>query len=143
MTRDDNFVISDQASLDIWKHRLLSPVMTRSLPSVRFQLQALSRDRNKELSTLAMGFRDACGCAGSGFLMAATAVVLVASYFVEGNDVSEIKLMDVGYFFGFVILAALVGKVLGLFWARLRLIRLAYGLSASIPQTGHRNLSAN
>jgi hypothetical protein len=57
--------------------------------------------------------------------MSAAVVAMVVSYFTSGNHLSSINLPHVLSFVGITVVAALSGKLLGLLWARWRLLRLA------------------
>jgi hypothetical protein len=98
---------------------------SQNLPAAQFQLQGLSSEQNQSFSALASSYQNACGCASSGFFMSVTIVAIVASYFTSGNHLSNITLPQILSFVGIAVLAALTGKLLGLFWARWRLLRLA------------------
>ena len=125
MAIENTLVISDLASLGLWGQQLHKIMWSRNLPTVQFQLQEFSCEKNQSFSALASSFQKACGCASSGFFMSVTVVAILVSYFVSGNHLSNINLPHVLSFLGVTVLAALSGKLLGLFWARWRLLRLA------------------
>lgn len=125
MTIENTLVIRDHASLDLWGRQLRNFMWTRNLPAVQFQLREFSSEQNQSFSALARSFQNACGCASSGFFMSATVVAIVAYYFASGNHLSDINFSHVLSLVGITVLAALSGKLLGLFWARWRLSRLA------------------
>ncbi len=131
MADDNTLVIRDFASLQMWRRQLRNVVRPRGLPVVDFRLLELSSEENRSFSMLAGGYQRACGCASSGFFMTVTVVATVASYFVSGNHPAGINLRHVLTFVGITALAALFGKILGLMWARWRLLRLA----AQVHQT--------
>lgn len=125
MTMENTLVIRDLASLDLWRQQLRKVTSSRNLPAVQFQLQEFSFEQNQSFSALASSFRQACGCGSGSFLMSVTVVAILVSYFVSGNHLSNINLPKVLSFVCITVLAALSGKLLGLLWARWRLIRLA------------------
>lgn len=125
MTIENTLVIRDLASLDLWGRRLRNIMWSRNLPAVQFQLQEFSSEQNQSFSALAGGFQKACGCASSGFFMSVTVVAVVVSYLTSGHHFSDITLQQILSLVGIAVLAALSGKLLGLFWARWRLLRLA------------------
>ena len=86
-------------------------------------------------------FSGACGCASSGFFMSVTVVATVVSYFASGNHLSNITLPHVLSIVGITVLAALSGKLLGLFWARWRLLRLATRMHDMIVRTKQRTVT--
>ncbi len=138
MPKENTLVIGDLASLDLWRQQLRSIMWSQNLPAVQFQLQEFSCERNQSFSVLAGSFQKACGCSSSGFFMSVTVVAIVFSYFVFGNTFSDINFLHVLYFVGITVLAALAGKLLGLFWARLRLLRLATSVRHMIVRTAPR-----
>ncbi|MDQ3746331.1 MAG: hypothetical protein M3444_18315 [Acidobacteriota bacterium] len=77
------------------------------------------------MTALARSYRKACGCTSGSFFMSAAVVILLASYFGSGGHLSGITLTQVSAFFGITILCSLFGKLLGLIWARWRLLKMA------------------
>lgn len=131
-------VIRDLASLDLWGQQLRKIMWSRNLPAVQFQLQQFSCEQNHSFSALASGFQRACGCGSSGFFMSVTVVAMVISYFVSGNHISNLNLPQVLSFVGITVLAALSGKLLGLLWARWRLLRLVTSVHNMIVRATRR-----
>ncbi|MDO9371821.1 MAG: hypothetical protein Q7U07_04430 [Gammaproteobacteria bacterium] len=70
--------------------------------------------------------------------MSVTVVAVIVSYFVSGNHLSNINLLHVLSLVGITVLAALSGKLLGLFWARWRLLRLATSVHNMIVRATQR-----
>jgi len=138
MTIENTLVIRDLASLDLWGQQLRNIMWSRNLPAVQFQLQGFSCEQNQSFSALASSFQKACGCASSGFFMSVTVVAIVVSYFTSGNHLSNINLSHVVSLVGITVVAALSGKLLGLFWARWRLLRLATSVHNMIVRATQR-----
>lgn len=138
MARTNTLVIRDLASLDLWRQQLRNITWSRNLPAAQFQLQEFSYEQNQRFSALASSFQKACGCASSGFFMSVTVVAVIVSYFVSGNHLSNINLLHVLSLVGITVLAALSGKLLGLFWARWRLLRLATSVHNMIVRATQR-----
>ena len=141
MTMENTLVIRDLASLDLWRQQLRKIMSSRNLPAVQFQLQEFSFEQNQSFSSLANGFRQACGCGSGSFLMSVTVVAILVSYFVSGNHLSNINLRKVLSFVGITVFAALSGKLLGLLWARWRLLRLATSVHNKIVRATPRAVS--
>jgi len=137
MTTENTLVIRDLASLDLWGQQLRNIMWSGNLPAVQFQLQVFSYEQNQSFSALASSLQKACGCASSGFFMSVTVVAIVVSFFVSGNRLSDISLLNALSFVGITVLAALFGKLLGLFWARWRLLRLAARVHKMIVRRAH------
>lgn len=138
MAIENMLVIGDLASLQMWRRQLRNIMQPRNLPAVQFQLQEFSGEQNRNFSALAGGFQRACGCASGGFFMSVTVVAIIVSYFVSGNHLSNINLPHVLSFVGITVLATLCGKLLGLFWARWRLLRLATSMHNMIVRAAQR-----
>ena len=141
MAIENTLVIGDLASLQLWRRQLRDIMRPRNLPAVQFQLQEFSYEQNRNFSARASSFQRACGCASSGFFMSVTVVATVVSYFASGNHLSSINLPHVLSFVGITVLAALSGKLLGLFWARWRLLRLATRMHDMIVRTKQRTVT--
>jgi uncharacterized protein involved in propanediol utilization len=135
---ENTLVIRDLASLDLWRQQLRKITWSWNLPAVQFQLQEFSLEQNQSFSALASGFQKACGCGSGSFLMSFTVVAILVSYFVSGNHLSNINLRNVLSFVGITVLAALSGKLLGLLWARWRLLRLATSVHNMIVRASRR-----
>jgi len=138
MPTENTLVIGDLASLDLWKQQLRSIMGSRNLPTVQFQLQEFSCEQNQSFSALESDFRKACGCASGGFFMSVSVVAIIVSYFESGNHLSNIKLLNILSFVGITVLATLCGKLLGLLWARWRLLRLAASVHNMIVRATQR-----
>ena len=135
---ENTLMIGDLASLDLWRQQLRSTMWSRKLPAVQFQLQEFSCEQNQSFSALASNFQKACGCASGGFFMSVTVVAIIVFYFESGNHLSNIDLLNVLSFVGITVLATLFGKLLGLFWARWRLLRLAASVHDMIVRVTQR-----
>jgi uncharacterized protein involved in propanediol utilization len=138
VTLENTLVIRDLASLDLWRQQLRKIMPSGNLPAVQFQLQEFSFEQNQSFSALASSFQKACGCGSGSFLMSVTVVAILVSYFVSGNRLSNINLRQVLSFVGITVLAALSGKLLGLLWARWRLLRLATSVHNMIVRVTRR-----
>lgn len=138
MAGDSTHVIDDNTSLQAWMQKLRTIVRPRNLPIVLVQLPEFSSGWNQSLSALANGYRSACGCASSGFLMSVAAVSSVVFFFISGGTLSDISIPHALSFLSITVLAALSGKLLGLFWARWRLLRLAASMHNMIVRTTQR-----
>jgi hypothetical protein len=121
----EKLVIVDTASLQAWRRELRDLVRLRGLAAVEFRLPGVDPDRNRSWSALADGYRGACGCASSGFMMTIVAVATVASHFLAGNRLRDVGLRQILTLVAITVVAALAGKLAGLLWARGRLLALA------------------
>jgi len=141
MTMENTHVIRDLGSLDLWGQQLRKITWSRNLPAVQFQLHEFSCELNHSFSALASSLQNACGCGSGSFFMSVTVAAIIVSFFVSGNHLSNINLLQVLSFVGITVLAALFGKLLGLFWARWRLLRLAGSVHTMIVRTAQRDVT--
>jgi hypothetical protein len=122
---DKSEVVGDVEALLAWRGKLWQ-IHRPGLPrDVQFELPWLAEQENQNLSLLARELRNACGCASGGLLTSITFVACAASHFRSGKGVRDIGLAEAGSLLTSMVTAALVGKLLGLLWARWRLWRLA------------------
>ena len=132
---DNTLVIRDSVSAQMWRQQLRTLTRTSNLPTVLFQLPELSSEQNRSTSALADSYHKACGCTSGSFFMSATVMALIVSYFVSGGHLSDINLTHVISFVAITTLGALSGKLLGLVWARWRLLNLATNIYAKVVRT--------
>ena len=138
---ENTLIIRDLASVELWRRQLRKIIWSWNLPVIEFQLEEFSSEQNQSFSTLAGSFQKACGCGSGSFFMSVTVIATVVSYFLEGNHFSSITLPHVLYFVGITVFAALFGKLLGLLWARWRLLRLATNMRNMIVSGTRRPVS--
>lgn len=138
---ENTVVIRDLASVDLWRQQLRKIMWSWNLPAVQFQLQEFSSEQNQSFSALAGSLQNACGCGSGSFFMSVAVVAMVVSYFLSGNLFSDISFTHVLTFLGITVLAALAGKLLGLFWARWRLLRLATSVYNTIVRAAPRTVT--
>jgi hypothetical protein len=122
---DNTLVVRDLASVDLWRQQLRKIVWSWNVPTVQFQLQEFSDEQNQGFSALAGSYQKACGCKSGSVFMSVTLVGMVLFHFLSGQPLSNITLTHVLSLVVITVLAALSGKLLGLLWARWRLLRLA------------------
>jgi hypothetical protein len=136
-------VIDDRASLDVWRKQMRGLRSTGNLPAVRFELPELSSDQNRTFSVLCNRLQKACGCASGGLFMSVAAVVLAAGVFIGGDGLSDVDLMLALRSVGTLIVATAVGKLLGLLWARWRLLVLAARVHDLAVRAPRRSVAAS
>jgi hypothetical protein len=122
---DNIVVICDLISLQAWQKQLSSFTRTSGLPTVSFQLPALSQEWNQSFSALADSYQNACGCTSGSFLMSLAVVAAVGWFFLSGGQLTGITLTNLIFLVLITVFAALLGKVAGLLWARWKLLKLA------------------
>ena len=117
-------VIGDTASMVAWRRSLYVP-KPRSLPPVSFQLPELSSEQNQTLSARVRRYAQACGCTLGSVFMSAALMISALVYFRSGRHVTDIGLRQALFLLAIAVFSALTGKLVGLAWARWRLIRIA------------------
>lgn len=116
-------LIRDVASLVAWRRELRSPGRSKRLPPVELRLPELALEQNRCFSMVATGYQEACGCvAGRVFLI--FAVIGMIGYLVTRHRVVDLELRHGAALLAIAVLAAITGKLIGLLWARLRLMWL-------------------
>lgn len=133
-----SLLINSHDALGLWGRQCRSLTWTRNLPVVQFQLAEFSRDLNHRFSLRAGNIQKDCGCMSGGLFMSVTVITLIFTYFNSGNHFSNIGLWQVSSFVGITVLATLSGKVLGLLWARWRLIRFASKIHSRLTSAKQR-----
>jgi hypothetical protein len=127
-------VINDPQSLEAWRRHIRRVTRNSRLPAAVFALPQLAFEQNRTFSSLAAEYRGACGCAAGGLLMSATIVAWFYVRFAGGSGLVTVRMTDVVVLAALTACATVIGKLLGLFWARWRLFRLGvivHGLVAS------------
>ena len=122
---DNTLVIYDSVSLHMWERQLHTITSTYNLPAALFQFPEFSDLQNRSMTALARSYQKECGCTSGSFFMSVTVMILLVFYFGSGGHLSGITFTQAGTFLGITVLCSLFGKLLGLFWARWRLLKLA------------------
>nr|WP_281723027.1 hypothetical protein [Nitrosomonas nitrosa] len=118
-------LLHDLATLQLWKQYLQTTFWSHNLPAVQVRLQQYSAEQNQNYTNIALELQKTCGCTSSGFFMSINIVAMMISFFISGNNFYDITLKHALLLTGYTVLAGLCGKLLGLLWARWRLLRLA------------------
>jgi hypothetical protein len=128
---DDRLVIRDIAALRAWQQQVHDIVRPERLSAVDFELAELAVDDNQRFSRLANHYQQACGCTSGGVFMA-VAVVAMLGYYLATGGLTNLGARQAGHVIGTVVLAALLGKLAGLGWARWQLLRLAASVQRAV-----------
>jgi hypothetical protein len=131
--------IKDVDSFREWKSELAFRLLPRKEQLVEFQLPEFSREQNRTFSALLNEYQKACGCTTGGLTMSLAVVTSAFSYFLFGGRLSDIGIREIGSFLLITIAAAVFGKVLGLVWARWKLMRLVASIQDSIIMSDLRH----
>ena len=137
---DNKLVICDSVSLHLWRRQLRTITSTHNLPVPLFQLQEFSELENRNMSAVARGFHKECGCTSGSLFMRVTVVTLIVSYFASDGRLSGINFSHVVSFLTIATLGTVFGKLLGLLWARWRLLRQARNICDKVARTASEQL---
>lgn len=124
MSDAEVFEIRDLPSLQAWQRQFLARGRRRvAAPEILLQLNELSSEQNQKLTTLLNQYQRECGCTlGSYFSMAAALIMLAFYAFGPG---SGFYLSHIAVFACGTLVAGLAGKLLGLAWAKWRVIHIS------------------
>jgi hypothetical protein len=123
-TTENTILVCDARSLQMWRRQVRRVTGNRDIPAVVFALPQLPSGRNRSLSILATEYRTACGCTAGGLVMSLAVVTALSIYFWRGGGIGDIRINHLASFVALTAGAAFCGKLLGLLWARWRLLRL-------------------
>ncbi len=87
-----------------------------------FRLPELDRAVNDRLSAVMNRYAGACGCNSGSLVMSLGVLALLLEYFVMGGQFASIGARELWWWGGWAITFAVVGKLVGLLWARWRMI---------------------
>lgn len=104
--------------------QLKSVLLTGDKPDFDFLIPELSRQANLELSRLMNSLKDECGCFVGGLFMGLSFMVLTSYFFISGNRFGDIDIQNTLVSIGIIIGSTLLGKMVGVLWARVRMIQL-------------------
>lgn len=94
------------------------------MPDYQFIIPELSESTNHEVSQLMNNYKNECGCFTGGLFMGLSVISVISYYLISSQRVSDIDLKHIIFSTGFIIGSALLGKIVGLLWARFRMIQL-------------------
>lgn len=96
----------------------------RRVPHSEFAIPELSEQSNREATERLANYRNACGCFAGGLVMGLSVIGFVVVYAFSGRGLADFGVMDFLLFLGLFTVSTLVGKSLGVLWARVRAIQL-------------------
>lgn len=109
--------------LRMWKRSLFR--LKRSDTPITLNLSELSEEENTELTESLNHYNQECGCGIGSMFMLVAFLIGVISYFTLGGTVSWLTVRHGIELFLFMVGASLLGKVIGLMYARYEMIRIA------------------
>jgi hypothetical protein len=92
--------------------------------SFRLELPQLTAKGNQLLSHRINTLKNECGCFAGGLFMGSTCIILTATHLLSGRGVTDISSIDIVLLLMCLGGVSLLGKLVALVWARVRLIRV-------------------
>jgi hypothetical protein len=93
-------------------------------PDYQFAIPDLPESSNREASQLMSKYRNACGCFAGHVLMGLTIISFIVHYLASGRGISGFGLKDFAVFIALFVGSALLGKMFGVLWARVRMVQV-------------------
>jgi F0F1-type ATP synthase assembly protein I len=100
------------------------------LPHVRFAIVGHSESSNREATERMSNYQGECGCFAGGLTMGAYVLAFIVLFIISGESPVGGGLQGLASFAALLVGSMLAGKVFGLLWARVRMIRLVRSLAA-------------
>lgn len=100
------------------------------VPYYQFAIPDLPEASNRDASQLMSNYQNACGCFAGGLLMGATVIGFIVQYLMSGRGVSDVGLPDFALFLALFVCSTLIGKMLGVLWARFRMVQVVRRMMA-------------
>jgi hypothetical protein len=93
-------------------------------PHYQFAIPDLPESSNRQASQWMSKYRNVCGCFTGHLLMGVTLISFTVHYLASGRGISEFGLRDFAVFIALFVGSALLGKMLGVLWARVRMVQV-------------------
>jgi len=122
--------ISSVEQLRALKRRLGITSIVARVPHLRFAVAGLSEASNREASERMSGYQRECGCFAGSLLMGLSLLAFIVAFVVSGRSPLGSGLRGVVSFVALLVGSTLAGKMLGLLWARVRMVRLVRTMAA-------------
>jgi hypothetical protein len=100
------------------------------VPRVRFVIAGLPEAANREASERMANYQSECGCFAGGLAMGASVLAFIILFIVSGRSPVGGGFQGVAWFFVLLVVSTMLGKLLGLLWARVRMVRLIRKMAA-------------
>ena len=116
--------------LRLINHQLWLVSVVNRAPGYQFAIPDLPESSNREASQLMSKYQNECGCFAGQLLMGVALISFVVHYLASGRGISEFGLKDFAVFIVLFVGGALVGKMFGVFWARVRMVQVIRKMTA-------------
>jgi hypothetical protein len=100
------------------------------VPRFRFVIAGLPEATNREATERMSNYQSECGCFAGGLTMGASVLAFIILFIVSGRSPVGGGFRGVAWFFVLLVVSTLAGKLLGLLWARVRMVRLMRKMAA-------------
>jgi hypothetical protein len=117
--------IDNHSAFEEWSHSLQKFKTKSEAKMYSFNLSELSFYENLKVTTEVDYYNTICGTRLGSILMKFTFLVIVISFFLSDVKFSDLTLYQVLSNMGIVVLAALIGKTIGLLQAKWNLIQIS------------------
>jgi hypothetical protein len=117
--------IDNHSAFEEWAHSLQKIRSKSGAKMYSFNLSELSFYENLKVTTEVDYYNTICGTRLGSILMKFTFLVIVISFFFSDIKFSDLTLYQVLSNMGIVVLAALIGKTIGVLQAKWNLIQIA------------------
>lgn len=105
-------------------HQLRAISFVRKLPDYQFDIPELSAEVNQKASQVMNKYKNECGCFTGGLFMGISVISVISYYLISSQSVSDVGLKHLIFFIVLISGGALTGKMIGLLWARFRMVQL-------------------
>ncbi len=122
-------------------HQLRTISFIKKGSDYQFFLPELSVAANDEVSQVLNSYKHECGCFLGGLFMGISTLCIVGYYLVFARHTLEINLRHVLLSIMFIITSALIGKMVGLLWARFQMIQVVNKTIAFIDEQKSRHFT--
>lgn len=97
--------------------------LVSKIPDYKLALPSESEDKNNQISNLLNRYKNECGCFIGGLSMGIS-VIVITSYFVMSEATFlDLDLSAMIVVVGIVFASSIIGKVVGLVWAKVQMFR--------------------
>lgn len=117
-----NIISAEQ--LRITHQQLLTNLIISNKSDYYFTIPQLSESSNQEVSQLMNKHKNECGCSLGSKFMGLGIVALICYFIIDQQPVFQKNFKHYIIIVSFIIGCAIIGKIVGLLWARFRMIQI-------------------
>lgn len=98
--------------------------LVSKMPDYQFTIPELSESTNHETSQLMNNYKNDCGCFTGGLFMGVSFISIISYYLISRQRIFDINLKHFIFIISFIFGSAIIGKIVGLLWARFRMVQV-------------------